>query len=395
MQYLLEIAKTGLTAILLHPLRSLVTISALVVALFPYLVGLGISRGIQEQAEAAVRHGGDLYVTGQQFGRPVPIPLTAAGELAKLPGVASVTPRIVGRIELGKDRISAVVVGMPPNQLAAAVECVEGRLHGPSGRLELVIGSDLARRLSVTPGTVIPPFYRNRQGEHVAEVVGVFRSELPLWQARLVLTSLDSAAEIFDQPGLVSDVVVNCRPGYQAEVEQAIGRHTTLFDAEGAIRPHVVTRDELATLLPRGQIYREGVFTLLFTLALVVAMLVILVTSGFGTPERRREIAILKATGWQTDELLLRSLVESLILALAGASIAVLLAAFWLQALNGYWIAGIFLYGVDAEPGFRVPFRLLPTPVLLAFLIALVVVMSGSLHSTWRAATTPPREAMR
>jgi hypothetical protein len=42
-----------------------------------------------------------------------------------------------------------------------------------------------------------------------------------------------------------------------------------------------------------------------------------------------------------------------------------------------------------------VPFRLVPVPVLLAFLIALVVVMTGSLWSTWRAATTPPREAMR
>ena len=56
---------------------------------------------------------------------------------------------------------------------------------------------------------------------------------------------------------------------------------------------------------------------------------------------------------------------------------------------------GIFLSGVDAAPGFRVPFRLTPVPALLAFLIAFVVVMSGSLYSTWRAATTPPREAMR
>jgi ABC-type antimicrobial peptide transport system permease subunit len=42
-----------------------------------------------------------------------------------------------------------------------------------------------------------------------------------------------------------------------------------------------------------------------------------------------------------------------------------------------------------------VPFRLLPTPAVLAFLVALVVVMSGSLYSTWRVATTPPRDAMR
>lgn len=395
MRYFLEIAKTGLTAILLHPLRSLVTTVALVTALLPYLVGLGIARGVQAEAEAAVRHGADLYLTGQQFGRPVPIPLTVSAEVAKLPGVESVTPRIVGRIELGKDRISAIVVGMPCERPPVAVECVAGRLYGQGTRNELVIGSDLARRLNLTVGSLIPPFYRNRQGEQISEVVGIFKSDVSLWQARLVLTSLETAAKIFDQSGRASDLLVQCRSGYQSEVEQAILRNARLLDAEGAIRPHLLAREDLAALLPRGPIYREGVFTLLFVLAFVVTILVILVTSGFGTTERRREIGILKATGWQTDELLLRGLVESFTLALAAAATAVVLATVWLKGLNGYWIAGIFLYGVDADPGFRVPFRLMPAPVLLAFLIGVVVTMSGSLYSTWRVATTPPREAMR
>ena len=58
-------------------------------------------------------------------------------------------------------------------------------------------------------------------------------------------------------------------------------------------------------------------------------------------------------------------------------------------------MGGGFLTGVERAPGFRVPFRLTQTPALLAFLIAFVVVMSGSVSSTWRAASAPPREAMR
>jgi ABC-type antimicrobial peptide transport system permease subunit len=92
---------------------------------------------------------------------------------------------------------------------------------------------------------------------------------------------------------------------------------------------------------------------------------------------------------------MLRSLTESLMISLAGASLAVVLAFIWLKTCNGWWIAGMFLPDVGTTPGFRVPFRLTPIPVLLAFLVALVVVMTGSLYSTWRAAVTPPREAMR
>jgi len=395
MRYFLEIARTGVTALLLHPQRSLVTTACLVAILLPYLVGLGLSRGVQEDAEAALRFGADLYVTGEQFGRPVPVPLAAAAEVRKLPGVAAVVPRIVGRIELGKDRVSAVVVGVPLEDFPPALECIEGRLYRGGKRNELVVGSDLARRLGLQVGSLLPPFYRSSKGEHVSEVVGVFRSDVSLWQARLIVTSFETAGHLFDQPDLATDLLVHCRPGYQEEVQRALLRNLTLKLPGGPAHPRVVAREDLAALLPQGLLHREGVFTLLFVLAFVVGILVILVTSGFGLSERRREIGILKATGWQTDELLLRSLVESFLLSLAGASLGVVLAFVWLRWLNGYWIAGVFLAGVDRAPGFRVPFRLTPVPALLAFLIALVVVMSGSLYSTWRAATTPPREAMR
>jgi hypothetical protein len=71
------------------------------------------------------------------------------------------------------------------------------------------------------------------------------------------------------------------------------------------------------------------------------------------------------------------------------------LAFVWLRAFNGYGIAAAFLPGVDAQPGFRVTFRLAPAPALVAFVISLAVVMTGSLYGTWRAAIAAPREAMR
>ncbi len=395
MRRYLAIARTGLTALLLHPQRGLVTVACLVAVLLPYLAGLGISRGVQDDAEAAVHYGADLYVTGAEFGRPVPVPLAVADEVRAIPGVVSVVPRIVGRVELGSERLGAVLVGVPLEDFPPGLECVEGRLYQGGSRNELVLGSELARRLRLGVGALLPPFYHSRSGERVSEVVGVFRSDVSLWQARLIVTSFATAAHIFDQPGLATDLLVRCRPGYQDEVRRAILRQSTPDRPGAATRVRVVAREDLAVLLPQGLRHREGVFTLLFVLAFAVGILVILVTSGFGLAERRREVGILKATGWQTDEVLLRSLVESVLLSLAGAALAVVLAVGWLRGLNGYGIAGVFLTGVGRAPDFRVPFRLTPVPVLLAFLVALVVVLSGSLYSTWRAAVAPPREAMR
>ncbi len=393
---LLAVARTGVDAIVRAPLRSLVTTACVVAVLLPWLAGLGVSRGVLEEAEASVRFGADLYVTGSQFGRDVPVPLTAVDEIRRLDGVDRVVPRIVGGVVLGKDRIPAVLVGIPPGHFPD-VTCVEGRLPVPANVNELVVGSELAQRLRLRVGDMLPPFYRNRHGERLSQVVGIFRSEGALTQAHLVLAVFDTAAAIFDQEGLATDLLVYCRAGAQDQVRQEIQQSVRLSppEAGGHVQPRVTTREDLEVLIPRGLLHREGIFNVLYTLAFAVSILVILVTSGFGLAARRREIGILKATGWQTDEILLRDAVESLLLSLAGASLSVLLAYVWLRGFNGYWIAGVFLVGVDTMPGFRVPFRLTPVPVLLTFLVSFVVVLSGTLFSSWRAATTPPFEAIR
>jgi ABC-type lipoprotein release transport system permease subunit len=394
MRYFLEIARTGVSAIFLHRLRALVIIASLVLVLTPYLAGMGISRGLREQARASVRLGADLYVTGQQFGRTVPLPASAAEKLKAVPGVASVTPRIVGRIEIGSERLSAVVVGMPLNEFPPELECVEGRLFRGSKRNELVIGSGLASKLNLRVGSLIPPFYHSSRGEHVSEVVGIFRSDVAMWQARLIFTSLETAARIFDQAGFCTELLVNGLPGYGEGVRDAIVR-ISLSSSSGPIRLQAVSRGDLEELLPQGLQQREGIFTILYLSAFVVAILVTLITSALGQSEQRREIGILKAIGWQTDELLFRSLLENGLLSLGGCSLAVIAAFVWLRWFNGYGIAGIFVAGVDRMPDFAVPFRLAPVPALLGVLIALVIVLSGSLYATWRAAITPPRVAMR
>jgi ABC-type lipoprotein release transport system permease subunit len=402
MRYLLEIARTGLASVPLHPLRSLVSVLALVVVLLPYLVGLGLAKGIEEEADASARFGADLHVAGTRFGRPVPLPLEAVPLVRAIDGVNQVVPRILGEVVLGKDRIHAVLVGLPPDHFRDWAGSIEGDLPGRGGQHELVVGTTLARQLSLKVGSVLPPFYRNdRSGERLSRVVGVFKPDAPLWQARLILTTFDTAAVVFDQPGLATDLLVSCRPGYQEQVTRAIMQRLSDEKAlpgeqgRGVVRPKVTAREDLLALLPRGLLYREGIFNLHFLLAFVVSILVLLVTSGFGLSERRREIGILKATGWQTDEILLRSFVESLVLSLAGACIALLLAWVWLKLGNAYGVAGLFLAGVEAAPEFPVPFRLTPVPALLAFVLSFVVVLSGTIYSSWRAATVAPREAMR
>ena len=183
MRTLLGIARTGVSAALGHPLRSAVTVGCLVAILLPFVAGLGVSRGLRDQADDSIRFGADLYVSGKRLGRDAGVPSSVADELRALPGVTDVVPRIVGEIRMGSESVSAVVVGLPAGRPLPSVTLVDGRLFGVASQGELVIGSQLAARLHLSVGDRIPPFYRNDADERVSTVVGIFHSDVPIWEA--------------------------------------------------------------------------------------------------------------------------------------------------------------------------------------------------------------------
>ena len=86
----LAIARSGAGAVALHPLRSVVTVVSVIAIVLPYVVGIGVSDGLRAEIEEAVRLGPDLHVTGERFGRPVPLPLRISPSrdrrLAESPG---------------------------------------------------------------------------------------------------------------------------------------------------------------------------------------------------------------------------------------------------------------------------------------------------------------------
>jgi ABC-type lipoprotein release transport system permease subunit len=397
MRALLAVGRSGLAAVLLHPLRSGAIVACVVALLLPFLAGLAVGEGLRDEAADAARSGADLVITGVRFGRPAPLPVGAAESIRRIPGVQAVRPRILGDVVLGAAREHAVVVGLDADSVPADVRCLEGRMFRPGPGNELVVGSRLARRLGLSPGSRVPPFYANRGGERVSEVVGVFRSDLPMWEANVVLVSLETAQALFDERGTATQLLVTCRAGYADAVRTAVERLPTLAPPSSPepLAPRVLARADVEALLADGVAFGQGVFALHFLLLFAAAIPLLVVATGAGLRERRRETGILKMLGWGTDDVLLRGLVESAVLAAAGAALSLLLAALWLGPGGARGIAAVLLPGADADPGFAVPWRLAPGPVLAAPALALALVLVGTIPSSWRAATAEPMEAMR
>lgn len=344
------------------------------------LSGIAISEGLKQQALAAVRSGADVYCGWDRFGRDAALPRVELERLEGIEGVERAVPRIIGRAPLAGQL--AVVIGVPLAELERHALELEGAL--PRSGSEVLIGSELARETGLVPGAQLA---LEAETIRLFRVAGVVRSSSALWSAKAVVCELSEAAQVFGDAEHVSDVCLYTRAGYEQLVAEAVTRLDRRF--------RVQTRTLVGEYVVRGMNLREGVFTLLWALALALAIPAFAVLSFQGLSPRRREIGLLKAEGWATGEVMEMVALENLLVSALIAGGSLILALIWVELLRAPLIAPFFLADLPLFPAIDIPARFTPLPPILALVFSLTVTMTGSIWGTWRAATTRPVEVLR
>jgi ABC-type lipoprotein release transport system permease subunit len=360
--------------------RSLVVSACLIAVLLPFITAMAVSEGIREQSEISVQNGADLYISRAQYGRNGAIALAEIEEFAKLPGVTSVVPRISGRTYMGEEL--AMVVGIDNAQL----------INSKSKALksgELLMGHLLAKRLGLQKGDEVRFFLFPALPFTITELID---GDLSIWASSLVILSFNDAATIFKLPGYASEILLYTRPGTADKIAEQLNDLGKPWDMKPPLR--IQTKSIVEQYINRGFDLQSGVFFLFYLTAFALSIPALLILSGFGRGARRKEIGILKATGWQTLEVMEMTCIENLLLALLSSMLAVVLAIIWLKLGNGIGVAPLFISGIGWIPEFQVPSLFTPMPVLFSFLFGLVLTMLGTIFSTWKTATTPPLTTM-
>ena len=359
----------------------------LVAVIFPFMTGISILEGIKVQAGISVQEGADVYVAGDLYGSNAPVSTAYLSALESIDGVDKVFPRIVGRAYLFDQLVT--VLGLCRQAFPAQQEIVQGRMPGSPG--EVVVGEALARQMGFQLGTTFSFVFNPSK---LFRVAGIFSSECTIWSALLICMSLEDAQELFGTPGMATDILVYTRPGYAHAVAEAIQQRETTRKMNLPLL-RVQDRELINLYIQKGFNARGGVFTALYTVAFALGIPALLVASGLGFTERRKEIGILKATGWQTQEVLETVFLENVILSFVATPMAVLLSFFWVKVLNGFFIAQFFIAQVDLMPPFPVPSRFLPMPVLLGLMVSFIITCVGRIYSTWKTAVVSPSHVLR
>jgi len=367
-------------AILRTPARSGVVLFCLLAVLLPFVTAMAVAEGVRQESLVSVQAGADLYVARDQYGRNGPVSLDRIPELEKIPGVVRVVPRIVGRAYLGEDL--AVIVGIDEPGLLGGVQ-------EPLGFGQALMGEELARRLDLRVGSEFRFFLFPALPFTLA---GLIDPALSIWSSRMVVIPFQAAEQLFKLPGKASELLVYCRPGTADQVAEQLGSLGKPWEMTPPLR--IQTKAIVHRYIKRGFDIQAGTFTMFYATAFALAIPALLILSGFGQGERRRRIGIMKATGWQTLDILEMTVYENLLLALTGSTLTLALAVCWLRVGNGIGIAPLFISQAGWVPSFAVPVSFTPLPVVFSFLFGLVLTMLGTIVPTWKTAVTPPLTTM-
>ncbi len=373
-----------------YPVRSFVVVLCLVAILLPFLSAIAILEGLKTESIISVENGADIYLTMDMYGRNGVIPLEMAEYIKKIEGVEKVVPRAISRIYVN-ERL-AVLLGLPTEEVSREVSLINGN---PPREEEVLMGRGLAREFGLKIGDVISlgvriigfvdgaPYVVKKQ----FRISGIFDSRSGIWTSNLIVMNLDEMVSLYEMAGFVTDMVIYVRDGYTSQVSRELQKMNSYF--------RIQTKDLVRTYLNRGFNTKGGIFMVLYTVAFAIGIPAILVSSGFGLSERRKEIGILKAVGWRTVEVMEMIFLESLLLSILSVPLTFIISFSWLKVLNGAIIAQLFIPGAGNIPPFKVPSVFIPVPLILSFIISLVIITAGSIYTTWRASIVPPREAMR
>ena len=288
-------------------------------------------------------------------------------EVKQVGGVEEVAGTVIGILQM-PDVPYFMVKGEEPRGFAMRhYRIVDGR--GLSSRKEILLGKTTAKNFKKQVGHTF------RVHDVNYRVVGIYETGVNFEDAGAVM-SLADAQRAFDKRGQVSYFNVKVKDPRRIDQVKK--------DIESRLPEVAATRSgESSTQTEILNMYRSfGWFLGIF--AILVGGLGMMNTMLMNVFERRREIGVLRAVGWRRRRVIGLIAGESMVLALSGGILGIIMGIGLTQAARLSPAVESLLAGA-----------LTPGVLLQAMVIALLLGTVGGFYPAWRAAQLTPIEAMR
>ena len=334
---------------------------------------------------------------------------SVAAQASKHPEVAAVAPYVMaqGMLSSGQAVQGAVIRGVVPKEEERVAEIGQ---HMKSGRMEdlragefgIVLGSELARALSVvqgdkvvliapqgqvTPAGILPRLKQFR-------VVGIFEVGMYEYDYGLALIHMEDAQKLYRMDSNVSGVRLKLKDLYRAP--QVARDLTRMIDGEFYISDW--TRQH-ANFFRAVQI-EKNVMSIILLLIVTVAAFNVVSTLVMVVTDKQPDIAILRTLGASPFSIMKIFIVQGALIGVSGMLLGVIGGV--ALALNIDVVVpaiehafNIQFLAKDVYYISELPSKLQVTDVIVIAAVSLILSLLATLYPSYRASRTNPAEALR
>jgi putative ABC transport system permease protein len=363
-----------------RPLRSLLTICALAVAIGAVVSLVGIAQGFEQTFLALYQKAGvDMVVSRAGGGRQrmtSHLDQKLGARIAQMPRVKEV---LVGLVDMTTfpDLLGSKPVPLqgwePESAVFNHLTILKGRTLLRSDTRAILLGVTLARDMEKSVGDIVEVVEKEP-----FEVVGIYESGNTIENGAIVLP-LTELQRINQCPGQVTGFSLVLEEGRDEATLAEIRREIEAL----APRLSAVPTTEFVKSLTEIRL-AKAMALLTSCIALFIGFFGITNTMVMSVHERTREIGILRAVGWQMPRIIRMILMETVFLSILGALLGVLGAVLIVQGLSRVPTVNGVIDG-----------RIQPIYLGYGFLIAVVLGLLGSVLPAIRATRMMPTEALR
>jgi ABC-type lipoprotein release transport system permease subunit len=263
----------------------------------------------------------------------------------------------------------------------------QGRFINNADDHKAVVGAAFLKANKATVGQKIilkDPFGT----DFTLEIVGAFNSDVQIYAADAVVTTVRTAREFFGfSPAQASDLCVYC---------SGTGKDNATAESIAKMDPtlRALTRTALTEMTVSAFGRRGGMLQLMwYILLLTVCVLAWAETSSVSLDERR-EIGTLKALGWDTADIVETKCMESIIVGMGSTLVGLCVGlAYSLAGAPG--MKNYFLGWSSIYPEFPVPVYVSFASVALLLAIGVFPLVAATLVPAWLSGTVDADAAIR
>jgi putative ABC transport system permease protein len=360
--------------LLRRPVRTGLTLVGISIGIAAVVALVGISRGFEQSwAKGMQARGTDIVVSSMGSGlAPKPFNVSVRDRIAAVPGVAAVCSLYVDLTSIESSSMMIVSSREWGGFSWQNLKIVSGRLPNDGKEPAVVLGVNAAEVLGKKIGDPIQIDTRE------LKVVGIVDGGALVENGSVIL-SLPLYQEITGNEGQINVVDVRAEPGKdEAGVKKICAEINT-----------VVTE---AKALPAGEnIGNSQAYKFISAmswgtslLAVIVGVLGVMNTMLMTVFERKQEISILLAIGWQRSRVMRMILLESALLGFLGGVMGVVIGSIAVKVLET----------LPAIHGLLEP-DLSPRLMVISVAISVIVGVISGLYPAWRSSRLKPSLAMQ